>query len=170
MAFDVSRKTCSDAFPEYKANRAKSPSESAGQVDLIRTVLEAMSIPAVSVDGYEADDVMATIAEEAKAAGMEVLVLTGDRDCFQLVDESCTVLYPKRGVSDLSRMDPAAVEQRYGLTPAQYRLRGTARGSVGQPSNIPGRGGEDRLLARITQFGSPGRTGDPRGSGSRQGR
>ncbi|MEZ5186323.1 MAG: DNA polymerase I [Candidatus Nanopelagicales bacterium] len=155
VAFDVSRKTFrSDAFPEYKANRAKSPSEFAGQVDLIRTVLEAMSIPAVSVDGYEADDVMATIAEEAKAAGMEVLVLTGDRDCFQLVDESCTVLYPKRGVSDLSRMDPAAVEQRYGLTPAQYPDFAALRGDPSDNlPNIPGVG-EKTAAKWITQFGS----------------
>ncbi|HQR78881.1 MAG TPA: DNA polymerase I [Actinomycetota bacterium] len=155
VAFDVSRKTFrSDAFPEYKANRAKSPSEFAGQVDLIKTVLGAMDIREVSVDGYEADDIIATLTREAKADGLEVLVLTGDRDCFQLVDDSCTVLYPKRGVSDLSRMDPAAVVARYGLTPAQYPDFAALRGdpSDNLPS-IPGVG-EKTAAKWINQFGS----------------
>ena len=155
VAFDVSRKTFrSDAFPEYKANREKSPSEFAGQVDLIRTVLDAMSIPAVAVDGYEADDVIATLAGEAKAEGMQVLVLTGDRDCFQLVDDSCTVLYPRRGVSDLSRMDPTAVEARYGLTPVQYPDFAALRGDPSDNlPNIPGVG-EKTAAKWIRQFGS----------------
>ncbi|MEZ5119270.1 MAG: DNA polymerase I [Candidatus Nanopelagicales bacterium] len=155
VAFDVSRKTFrSETFPEYKANRAKSPSEFAGQVDLIRTVLDAMDIPAVAVDGYEADDVIATLAGQAKTAGFEVLVLTGDRDCFQLVDEACTVLYPKRGVSDLSRMDPVAVQNRYGLSPAQYPDYAALRGDPSD--NLPGIPGVGEKTAAkwIRQFGS----------------
>ena len=155
VAFDVSRKTFrSETFPEYKANRSKSPSEFAGQVDLIRTVLDAMSIQAFSVEGFEADDVIATLAGRAKTQGLEILVLTGDRDCFQLVDDSCTVLYPKRGVSDLARMDPAAVEARYGLTPAQYPDFAALRGDPSDNlPNIPGVG-EKTAAKWITQFGS----------------
>ena len=99
VAFDVSRQTFrSEAFPEYKANRSKSPSEFAGQVDLIKTVLAAMDIVELSVDGYEADDIIATLTKQARAQGLDVFIVTGDRDAFQLVDERCTVLYPKRGV------------------------------------------------------------------------
>jgi len=155
VAFDVSRKTFrSDAFPDYKANRAKSPSEFAGQVDLIKTVLAAMDITEVSVDGYEADDIIATLAEQGKRDGMQVLILTGDRDCFQLVDDSCTVLYPKRGVSDLARMDPVAVQERYGLTPAQYPDFAALRGDPSDNlPNIPGVG-EKTAAKWINQYGS----------------
>ena len=142
VAFDVSRQTFrSEAFPEYKANRSKSPSEFAGQVDLIKTVLAAMDIVELSVDGYEADDIIATLTKQARAQGLDVFIVTGDRDAFQLVDERCTVLYPKRGVSEMSRMDPAAVQDRYGLTPAQYPDFAALRGdpSDNLPS-IPGVG------------------------------
>ena len=155
VAFDVSRQTFrSEAFPEYKANRSKSPSEFAGQVDLIKTVLDAMDITEISVAGYEADDVIATLAAKAKTEDMDILILTGDRDCFQLVDGSCTVLYPKRGVSDLSRMDPVAVQERYGLTPVQYPDFAALRGdpSDNLPS-IPGVG-EKTAAKWINQFGS----------------
>jgi DNA polymerase-1 len=155
VAFDVSRTTFrSEAFPDYKANRAKSPAEFSGQVDLIRTVLDAMGIPSMAVDGYEADDVIATLVGQAQHEGMDVLVLTGDRDCFQLVGESCTVLYPKRGVSDLARMDPQAVQDRYGLTPAQYPDFAALRGDPSDNlPNIPGVG-EKTAAKWIRQFGS----------------
>ena len=155
VAFDVSRKTFrSEAFADYKANRAKSPDEFAGQVDLIRTVLDAMDIPSVAVDGYEADDVIATLADQARGQDMDVLILSGDRDTFQLVDGSCTVLYPKRGVSDLARMTPAAVEEKYGLSPRQYPDFAALRGdpSDNLPS-IPGVG-EKTAAKWINQFGS----------------
>jgi DNA polymerase-1 len=155
VAFDVSRQTFrTETFPEYKANRSKSPSEFAGQVDLIKTVLEALDIPYLAVDGYEADDIIATLTGQAQKAGLEVLILTGDRDAFQLVDERTTVLYPKRGVSDLSRMTPAAVQERYGLTPRQYPDFAALRGdpSDNLPS-IPGVG-EKTAAKWINQFGS----------------
>ncbi|HRY08875.1 MAG: DNA polymerase I [Actinobacteria bacterium] len=155
VAFDVSRKTFrSETFPEYKANRSKSPAEFAGQVDLIKTVLAAMDIVEVSVDGYEADDIIATLTKSARAQGVDVLIVTGDRDAFQLVDDGCTVLYPKRGVSEMARMDPEAVEQRYGLTPAQYPDFAALRGdpSDNLPS-IPGVG-EKTATKWINQFGS----------------
>jgi len=155
VAFDVSRQTFrSETFPEYKANRSKSPSEFAGQVDLIKTVLDAMDVPYVAVDGYEADDVIATLTTQGRALGMDIRILTGDRDAFQLVDDSCTVLYPKRGVSDLSRMTPQAVAERYGLSPSQYPDFAALRGdpSDNLPS-IPGVG-EKTATKWINQFGS----------------
>ena len=134
VAFDVSRITFRSAeFPDYKANRAASPDEFKGQVPLIREVLDALSIPYVQVEGFEADDVIATLATQAEADGFDVLVITGDRDAYQLVNEHCTVLYPKKGVSDLARMTPDAVEEKYGLTPTQdpdyAALRGDPTGA-----------------------------------------
>ncbi len=115
-------------FPEYKATRSASPTEFKGQVDLIREVLDALSVPYVEADGFEADDVIATLTTQAEDAGFDVLIITGDRDAYQLVDDHVTVLYPKKGVSDLARMTPAAVEEKYGLTPgAVPGLRRAAR-------------------------------------------
>ena len=154
VAFDVSRRTFrTEEFPEYKANRSASPAEFAGQVDWVRTVLAAMGIPALSVEGFEADDIIATLAKQATAEGFEVAIVTGDRDAFQLVDDAVTVLYPKRGVSDLARMDPAAVTERYGLTPQQYADFAALRGDKSDNlPNIPGVG-EKTAAKWIVQFG-----------------
>jgi len=155
VAFDVSRTTFRSAqFPEYKANRAASPEEFKGQVPLIREVLDALSIPYVQVEGFEADDVIATLATQAEADGFDVLVITGDRDAYQLVNEHCTVLYPKKGVSDLARMTPDAVEEKYGLTPTQYPDYAALRGdpSDNLPS-IPGVG-EKTASKWVREFGS----------------
>ena len=155
VAFDVSRITFRSAeFPDYKANRAASPDEFKGQVPLIREVLDALSIPYVQVEGFEADDVIATLATQAEADGFDVLVITGDRDAYQLVNEHCTVLYPKKGVSDLARMTPDAVEEKYGLTPTQYPDYAALRGdpSDNLPS-IPGVG-EKTASKWVREFGS----------------
>jgi DNA polymerase I len=155
VAFDVSRKTFrSETFPEYKANRSETPENFRGQVDLVKEVLSALKIPSVERDGYEADDVIATIAAQAEAEGLEVLICTGDRDAFQLVSDKVTVLYPRRGVSDLSRMTPAAVQEKYGLSPAQYPDFAALRGD---PSDnlpkIPGVG-EKTAAKWVVEFGS----------------
>ena len=121
VAFDVSRKSFrSEKYAEYKAGRAETPADFVGQVSLIREVLAALRIPAVSLEGYEADDVIATLTRQSRAMGAEVLISTGDRDAFQLVDEHVTVLYPKRGVSEITRMTPAEVEARFGVPPERY--------------------------------------------------
>ena len=155
VAFDVSRKTFrTDVFPDYKANRAASPSEFKGQVDLIIEVLDAMGIPAIKVDGFEADDILATLSTEAVEKDFDVLLLTGDRDAFQLVDNRTTVLYPKKGVSDLARMGPAEVEDRYGLTPQQYPDFAALRGDPSDNlPNIPSVG-EKTATKWIREFGS----------------
>ncbi len=155
VCFDISRATFRmEVFPEYKANRTSTPDEFRPQVSLIREVLDALRIQVVTAEGYEADDVIATLAVQAEARGFEVLILTGDRDAFQLVSPQVTVLYPKRGVSELARMDPAAVEEKYGLTPMQYPDFAALRGdpSDNLPS-VPGVG-EKTATKWIREFGS----------------
>ncbi|MFD3695955.1 DNA polymerase I [Streptomyces sp. NPDC058646] len=155
VAFDVSRKTWrSTEFPEYKANRSKTPDEFKGQVELIGELLDAMRVPRFAVDGFEADDVIATLATQAEAAGFDVLIVTGDRDSFQLVSEHTTVLYPTKGVSELTRFTPEKVEEKYGLTPQQYPDFAALRGDPSD--NLPGIPGVGEKTAAkwITQFGS----------------
>ena len=155
VAFDLSRQTFrTTEFPEYKATRAASPAEFSGQIPLIRDVLSAMSIPALDAEGFEADDVIATLTTQATAEGFDVAIITGDRDAFQLVGEHVTVLYPKKGVSDLARMTPAAVEEKYGLTPSQYPDYAALRGDPSDNlPNIPGVG-EKTAAKWIREFGS----------------
>ena len=108
VAFDVSRATFrSEQYSDYKATRAKSPDEFAGQVSLIQEVLDALNVVHVQLDGYEADDIIATLTDQADQRGWASVIVTGDRDTYQLVDDNTTVLYPVRGVSELSRMTPA---------------------------------------------------------------
>ncbi|MDW5323223.1 DNA polymerase I [Plantactinospora sp. KLBMP9567] len=137
VAFDVSRRSFrTERYAEYKAGRAETPGEFAGQVSLVKEVLAALRVPTVEMPGYEADDVLATLACQGRDAGMEVLICTGDRDAFQLVDDRITVLYPRKGVSDLARIDRAAVTERYGVGPEQYR---DLAALVGETSdNLPG--------------------------------
>jgi DNA polymerase-1 len=155
VAFDVSRATFrSEAYEGYKATRAKTPEEFRGQVDLIRDVLTAMGIRYLEREGYEADDLIATLATQAETSGMDTAIITGDRDAFQLVSAMTTVLYPRKGVSDLARMTPAAVEEKYGLTPAQYPDFAALRGDPSD--NLPGIPGVGEKTATkwITEYGS----------------
>ncbi|HYO31247.1 MAG TPA: DNA polymerase I [Nocardioidaceae bacterium] len=172
VAFDVSRDTFRAAeYSDYKANRLASPTEFGGQVSLVKEVLTALSVTMVDKDGYEADDVIATLATRAEAAGFDVLICSGDRDVFQLVSDAVTILYPRKGVSDLARMTPAAVTERYGVQPGSYP---DLAAMVGESSdNLPGVPGVGPKTAAkwITQFGSldeivarvdeiPGKAGD----------
>ncbi|WP_030933097.1 DNA polymerase I [Streptomyces sp. NRRL S-646] len=155
VAFDVSRKTWrSEEFTEYKANRSKTPDEFKGQVELIGELLDAMHASRFAVDGFEADDIIATLATQAEAEGFEVLIVTGDRDSFQLVSEHTTVLYPTKGVSELTRFTPEKVFEKYGLTPAQYPDFAALRGDPSD--NLPGIPGVGEKTAAkwINQFGS----------------
>ncbi|MEU6823144.1 DNA polymerase I [Streptomyces atriruber] len=155
VAFDVSRKTWrSTEFPEYKANRSKTPDEFKGQVELIGEVLDAMHAVRFAVDGFEADDVIATLATQAEAAGFDVLIVTGDRDSFQLITDHVTVLYPTKGVSELTRFTPEKVQEKYGLTPSQYPDFAALRGDPSD--NLPGIPGVGEKTAAkwINQFGS----------------
>lgn len=155
VAFDVSRKTFrSEIFPDYKANRAKTPDEFRSQMSYLHELVTSFGITSFEVEGYEADDILATIAKRAEQEGADVLICTGDRDAFQLVNEKTTVLYPKRGVSDLVRMTPAAVAEKYGMSPAQYPDFAALRGdpSDNLPS-VPGVG-EKTAAKWIVEFGS----------------
>jgi len=155
VAFDVSRKTFrSEIFPEYKANRAKTPDEFRSQMSYLHELVSAFGITQFEVEGYEADDVIATITKRAEKEGTEVFICTGDRDSFQLVNDKTTVLYPKRGVSDLARMTPDAVQEKYGMSPAQYPDFAALRGdpSDNLPS-IPGVG-EKTAAKWVVEYGS----------------
>src|SRR4051794_21114913 len=155
VAFDVGRVTFrSEMYTEYKAGRSETPTDFRGQVSLIKEVLEALAIPTVEAEGYEADDVIATLASQAETDDMDVLIVTGDRDALQLVDDRVTVLMTRRGISDMSRFTPAAVEEKYGLTPTQYPDFAAVRGdpSDNLPS-IPGVG-EKTASKWIREFGS----------------
>ncbi|MET3960321.1 DNA polymerase-1 [Marmoricola sp. OAE513] len=137
VAFDRSRKTFRLAeYPEYKAKRNKTPDEFSSQLSILRQLLDTFSIPHLDYEGFEADDIIATLATQALADGFEVLILTGDRDSLQLVTESSTVLYPMRGVSELARMTPEAVEAKYAVPPHRYPELAAL---VGEDSdNLPG--------------------------------
>ncbi|MEU8392831.1 DNA polymerase I [Micromonospora sp. NPDC048842] len=172
VAFDVSRHSFrTDKYAEYKAGRSETPTDFKGQVSLVKEVLAALQIPVVEKEGFEADDVIATLACQARDQGMSVLISSGDRDAFQLVDDQITVLYPRKGVSDLARMDPAAIEAKYGVPPQQYR---DLAALVGETSdNLPGipgvgpktaakwittYGGVDGVIARADEI--KGKAGD----------
>ncbi len=171
-AFDVSRKTFrSEKFPEYKANRSATPDEFRSQMSYIFEAVAALGVRHFAMEGFEADDIIATISTHAAEQGFEVLICTGDRDSFQLVNEDITVLYPKKGMTDLARMTPAAVEAKYGLTPSQYPDFAALRGdpSDNLPS-VPGVG-EKTATKWIQEYGSlaeliarvdevPGKAGD----------
>ncbi|MER7005756.1 DNA polymerase I [Dactylosporangium sp. NPDC000555] len=154
VAFDVSRHTFRlEKYAEYKANRSATRPEFSGQVDLIKEVLNALRIPTVEKPGYEADDVIATLARQATEHGLQTSIVTGDRDAFQLVSDAVTVLYLKRGVTEMDRMTPAKVEERYGIPPARYRDKAALVGEDSDNlSGVPGVG--DKTAAKwILQFG-----------------
>jgi DNA polymerase-1 len=137
VAFDKSRQTFRlQEYAEYKAKRNKTPEEFSSQLPLINEVLDALRIKHLSKEGYEADDIIATLVTEALDEGFEVLILSGDRDAFQLVTDDSTVLYPMRGVSELARMTPAAVEERYGVRPERYPELAAIVGETSD--NLPG--------------------------------
>ena len=154
-AFDVSRQTFrSDRYPEYKATRSATPDEFRGQIDITKEVLNAMGITVLAEPGFEADDIIATLATQADDAGYRVLVVTGDRDSLQLVNPNITVLYPIKGVSTLTRFTPEAVQEKYGLTPDQYPDFAALRGDPSD--NLPGIPGVGEKTAAkwIVEYGS----------------
>ncbi|CAB0647843.1 DNA polymerase I [Corynebacterium diphtheriae] len=155
VAFDVGRQTFrTEMFPEYKAQREAAPPEFKGQVEIIKEVLETLGITTLEKENFEADDIIATLATAAGPLGFDTYIVTGDRDSFQLVNESTTVLYPMRGVSVLHRFTPEAVEEKYGLTPVQYPDFAALRGdSSDNLPNIPGVG-EKTATKWIVQYGN----------------
>ncbi|MDA8863292.1 DNA polymerase I [Pontimonas sp.] len=156
VAFDISRFSFrTRIYPEYKATRGETPSEFIGQVPLLQEALAAMGVVTLTKEDYEADDILATLAHQAGEKGFDVLVVSGDRDTFQLVNDRVTVLYPSaRGVAELKRYTPSAVEERYGVPPHKYP---DVAALVGETSdNLVGvdKVGEKTAVKWITQFGS----------------
>ena len=154
-AFDVSRQTFrAEKYPEYKAGRSATPDEFRGQIDITKEVLAALGITVLAEAGFEADDLIATLATQAEDEGYRVLVVTGDRDSLQLVSDDVTVLYPIRGVSELTRFTPDAVVEKYGLTPKQYPDFAALRGDPSD--NLPGIPGVGEKTASkwIIEYGS----------------
>ena len=156
VAFDVSDKTFrKDEYPDYKEGRQETPAEFKGQIPLLKQALEAMNITVLEKDGFEADDILATLAKRGSEAGYDVLLCSGDRDAIQLVNDRVTLLYPSvQGVSKLKRYDPEAVMDRYGVAPHQYPDIAALVGE--KADNLPGvpKVGEKTAVKWITQFGS----------------
>ncbi|WP_214104391.1 DNA polymerase I [Acrocarpospora catenulata] len=155
VCFDRSEPTFRhEAFAAYKANRSETPEDFRGQVQLIFELLDALQISRLSVPGYEADDLIATLASQAAAEGMDVLIVTGDRDALQLVDDRVTVLMTRRGISDMTRFTPEAVREKYGLSPVQYPDFAALRGDPSD--NLPSipSVGEKTAIKWIADFGS----------------
>lgn len=155
VCFDRSEPTFRHAeYSEYKANRSETPEDFRGQMALIHELLDTLRVPHLSLAGFEADDLIATLATRAAGEGMDVLIVTGDRDALQLVSDRVTVLMTRRGISDMTRFTPEAVEEKYGLTPLQYPDFAALRGD---PSDnllsIPSVG-EKTAAKWVREFGS----------------
>jgi DNA polymerase-1 len=122
VAFDISRFSFrTREYPEYKGTRSATPSEFIGQITLLEEALKAMNITTLTREDYEADDILATLSVRGVQEGYHVLLVSGDRDTIQLVNDDVTLLYPaSQGVSALTRYDPARVREKYGIDPAQY--------------------------------------------------
>ncbi|MFT0763401.1 DNA polymerase I [Actinomyces sp. F1_1611] len=167
VAFDVGRETFRNReYPEYKGGRDETPAEFKGQVEIITELLHRMGIRTLTKDDFEADDILATLTREGTEAGFRVLLASGDRDTFQLVNDQVTVIYPGRSASDLKYMDPAAIEERYGVVPERYpEIAALVGESADNLPGVPGVGpktaaqwlnkfdGLENLLAEADQVG-----------------
>ena len=137
VAWDVGRSTFrTERYADYKAQRESAPDLFRSQLPLIREVLEAMGILQMERPGFEADDVIATLVKMVTDLGWQVLVVTGDRDSFQLVSPTVKVIYTRRGISDTVVVDPDWVEGKYGVRPGQYLDYAALRGDTSD--NLPG--------------------------------
>ena len=157
VAFDVSRESFrTQELPEYKGTRGETPEEFIGQTELLVEALKAMRITSVSRENFEADDLIASLSTQGEAAGYRVLVVSGDRDTFQLITDNVTVLYPVKGVMNLARMDDAAVVEKYGIHAKQYPELAALVGETSDNlKGIPGVG--PKTAAKwIQQYGSLG--------------
>ena len=155
VAFDMKEKTFRhDVYPEYKAGRQQTPIELLTEIPLLHRVLEAMNIAVLEKPKYEADDIIGTLSAKASAEGYKVLVISGDKDELQLVNDNVSVLINKKGMSEFDVYDPEAMKDRYGLTPSQFI---DLKGLMGDKSdNIPGIPGigEKKGIALLEKYGS----------------
>ncbi|MBT1176326.1 DNA polymerase I [Bifidobacterium callimiconis] len=154
VAFDVKGGTFrNDLLPQYKGTRDAAPEDLLPQLPVIQDMLKALGVTYIEKPGYEGDDVIATLATMGEKAGFDALVLSGDRDAFQLIDDRITVLYPGHHFKDLKHMTPEAVEEKYKVSPQKYPDLAALRGETAD--NIPGVPGVgDGFAAKwINQFG-----------------
>lgn len=155
VAFDLSRESFrTKLYPAYKGTRGETPPEFNGQTELIQMALDAMQVKWITVDDFEADDIIATLSKRGDDEGFKVFVVSGDRDTFQLISEDTTVLYPVKGVLNLARMDDAAVVEKYGIHAAQYPDMAALVGETSD--NLPGVPGVGPKTAAkwLQQYGS----------------
>ena len=155
VAFDVGRTTFrTEMFPDYKAQRDETPPEFISQIPILKNLLATLGITTIEKPNYEADDIIATLATTAQPLGFETLIVTGDRDSLQLVNNTTTVLYPMKGVSVMHRFTPQAVQDKYGLTPQQYPDFAALRGDPSD--NLPSvpKVGEKTATKWIVQHGN----------------
>ena len=155
VAFDVSAPTARlERYADYKAGRPEAPDEFRQQIGLIEEVLATLAVPVVGVAGHEADDAIATLATRAAAEGIEVTIVTADRDFFQLVRPGISVMFNRKGISDIVRFDAAAVEEKYGIPPERYRDFVALKGDPSD--NIPGVPGvgEKTAAKLVREYGS----------------
>ncbi|HJQ92303.1 MAG TPA: DNA polymerase I [Acidimicrobiia bacterium] len=137
VAWDVSRQTFrTESYPEYKAQREKAPDHFRSQLPLMDEVLQTLDIAQLREEGFEADDIIATLTRNGTAAGWEILIVTGDRDAFQLIEKTVKVVYTRRGISDIVLADEGYVEEKYGIRPDQYVEYAALRGDTSD--NLPG--------------------------------
>ncbi|GAB3229447.1 DNA polymerase I [Glycomyces halotolerans] len=167
VAFDVSRRSFrTDEYAEYKDGRDETPGEFKSQIPIIQEVLEAFGIKWLTKENYEADDIIATLAAQGRAAGAHTLISSGDRDAIQLVGEDVTLLYPVKGVTDLAHYTPEFVQEKYGVPPERYRDLSALVGE--KADNLPGvpgvgpktaakwlakYGSLDALIAKVDEIG-----------------
>ena len=154
VAFDVKGGTFrNQMLPQYKGTRDAAPEELLSQLPLIQQMLTALGVTYIEKPGYEGDDVIGTLASMGDQAGYRTLVLSGDRDAFQLINDDITVLYPGHHFKDLKHMTPDAVQEKYRVSPAQYPDLAALRGETAD--NIPGVPGVgDGFAAKwINQYG-----------------
>ena len=154
VAWDVSRQTFrTESYPEYKAQREKAPDHFRSQLPLIDEVLQTLQITQLREEGYEADDLIATLTKRSVAAGWDVLIVTGDRDAFQLIEGPVKVVYTRRGISDIVLADESYVLDRYGIRPDQYVEYAALRGDTSD--NLPGVPGVGEKTASrlISEYG-----------------
>ena len=155
VAFDLKGGTFRhDVYKEYKAGRLKTPPELLAQIPLMHDVLEAMNIAVLEVPQYEADDIIGTVAAAAEREGLETLVISGDKDELQLVDDHVKVLINRRGMSEFDLYDTEAMKERYNLTPKQFiDLKGLMGDSSDNIPGVPGIG-EKKGIALLEEYGT----------------
>jgi len=155
VAFDAGKSTFRhEGYAEYKGGRQKTPPELSEQFPLLKELLQAFSIPQFELSGYEADDIIGTLAKKAEDQGFEAVVVSGDKDMLQLASDRVTVLLTRKGVSEVERFTPQAIADKYGLTPAQII---DLKGLMGDASdNIPGVPGvgEKTALKLLAEYGT----------------